>query len=89
MTCKHEDIPDGLTIIDGCGCAVKRLEHNQVVYDYYKLILHLKEHESMIDPEDPEDYTVALEWVEYNVVGGLPNATPNPPSIEYDDDDDE
>ncbi len=83
MTCKHVDIPDGLTIINNCGCAVICIEPTQVVYSYELLVAHFKEHEGMVNPDDPDDTTEAQEWVDYNVVGGLPYATPNPPLIEY------
>jgi hypothetical protein len=38
----------------------------------------------MIDIEDQDPRFIAREWVEFNVIGGVPNATPNPPDIEED-----
>lgn len=84
MSCEHtQDIPKGLTIIDGCGCAVIRVEPNRVVYDYDKLVDHFYKCEGMTDLEDADPRFVAIEWVEDNVVRGL-GKYPNPPDIELE-----
>lgn len=85
MSCEHtQDIPAELTIIEGCGCAVIRIEPNRVVYDYDKLVDHFYKCEGMTDLEDADPRFIAIEWVEYNVVRGVPYATPNPPDIELE-----
>lgn len=85
MSCEHhKDIPEGLHIIDNCGCAVIRVEATRVVYDYDKLVDHFYKCEGMTEPEDADPRFVAREWVDYNVVRGVPYATPNPPDIEED-----
>lgn len=85
MSCEHtQDIPEGLSLITGCGCAVIRVEATRVVYDYDKLVDHFYKCEGMTDIEDADPRFVAIEWVEFNVVRGVPYATPNPPDIEQD-----
>ena len=85
MSCEHtQEIPEGLSLITGCGCAVERVEPNRVVYDYDKLVDHFYKCEGMVDHEDADPRFIAIEWVEYNVIGGVPSATPNPPDIEID-----
>jgi len=84
MSCDHtQDIPEGLTLITGCGCAVIRVEATRVVYDYDKLVDHFYKCEGMTDIEDADPRFIAREWVEYNVVRGVPHY-PNPPDIELD-----
>ena len=85
MSCEHtQDIPEGLSIITGCGCAVIRVDPHQVVYDYDKLVDHFYKCEGMTNLEDADPRFEAIEWVEYNVVRGVPYATHNPPDIAYE-----
>lgn len=85
MICEPtKDIPEGLSIIDRCGCAVIRVEATQVVYSFEALIHHFKEHEGMINPEDADDTHIIQEWVEFNVLRGLVYIH-NPPLISFED----
>jgi hypothetical protein len=83
MSCEHtQAIGAELAIILGCGCAVTRVEPNQVVYDYDKLVDHFYKCEGMTDIEDADPRYVALEFVELNVLTQARELYPNPPAIE-------
>lgn len=79
----EHDLAEGAVLIDGCGCAVTGAsEDGRAIYSYELLIEHFSKHEgmeSLDDPDYPDD--AAIEWIDYNVLGGLPYANGMRPMI--------
>lgn len=105
MSCGDNTLKQGMLdasaiIIDGCGCAlIGATEDGRARYSYEKLVEHFHVCEGMaaLDDHPDEEYITAIEWIDYNVLRGLPYTGGLQPTIEdeqgYDlvsgDDDDE
>jgi len=65
--------------IDGCACAIIDCTDGQLIYDYDLLVQHFHAHEGMGEhDEEGEEGLTATEWVDYNVVRGVPyHASPD------------
>jgi hypothetical protein len=63
--------------IDGCACAILSCEEGRLIYDYDLLIKHFHDHEDMKSLDDYDnEYESAVEWINYNVIRGIPYAGP-------------
>ena len=82
MSC--DTLPAGLNTyettieMDGCACAVVGCEEGRLIYDYDLLLQHFADCEGMRDDDDEDmgRYDMAAEWIDYNVIRGLPYAGP-------------
>lgn len=90
MSCEHtvgeETLSDEAILITGCGCAyIGATVDGRARYSYEKLIEHFHTCERMGELDHPdEEYTSAIEWIDYNVLGGLPYTGGLQPTIEDD-----
>ena len=62
----------GLVLLDGCHCAIVGItDDERVAYSYQLLVEHFIDHFQSVEGDDDYDddfHTIAIEWVEYNVV---------------------
>lgn len=78
-----EVISPETVILDGLDRAIigysshHTMEHEVLVYSYDRIVQCLMEN-------DAWDYDTACEWVEFNVIRGLPYMGPHAPIVVYD-----